>query len=102
MRLSDGSIRNGYTIRVANKKLDERRYALTIDGLADAKLDIVGGTVDQQGRAVIAVGPDQTLEARVLVTVQGSPIPTSTDVHFILMDLTNGDSVRMNDHFKAP
>jgi len=51
---------------------------------------------------VIAVGPDQTLEARVLVTVQGSPIPTSTDVHFILMDLTNGDSVRMNDHFKAP
>ena len=43
-----------------------------------------------------------TLEARVLVTVQGSPIPTSTDVHFILMDLTNGDSVRMNDHFKAP
>jgi cytochrome c oxidase accessory protein FixG len=102
VRLSDGSIRNGYTIRVANKKLDERRYALTIDGLADAKLDIVGGTVDQQGRAVIAVGPDQTLEARVLVTVQGSPIPTSTDVHFILMDLTNGDSVRMNDHFKAP
>ncbi len=102
VRLSDGSIRNGYTIRVANKKLDERRYALSLDGLADARLDIVGGTVDPQGRAVVAVGPDQTLEARVLVTVQGAPVPPSTDVHFTLMDLTTGDSVRMNDHFKAP
>jgi cytochrome c oxidase accessory protein FixG len=102
VRLSDGSIRNGYTIRVANKKLDERRYALSLDGLADARLDIVGGTVDPQGRAVVAVGPDQTLEARVLVTVQGAPVPPSTDVHFTLTDLTTGDSVRMNDHFKAP
>jgi cytochrome c oxidase accessory protein FixG len=102
VRLSDGSIRNGYTIRVANKKLDERRYALTIDGLADAKLDIVGGTVDQRGRTLVTVGPDQTLEARILVTVQGSSVPPSTDVHFTLIDLTNGDNIRMNDHFKAP
>ena len=102
VRLSDGSIRNGFTIRVANKKLDERRYALTVDGLAEAKLDIVGGEVDQQGRAIVTVGPDQTLEARVLVTTQGSSFLSSTDVRFTLTDLTNGDAVRMNDHFKAP
>jgi cytochrome c oxidase accessory protein FixG len=102
VRLSDGSIRNGFTIRVANKKLDERRYALTVEGLAEAKLDIVGGQVDQQGRAIVTVGPDQTLEARILVTVQGSSLPPSTDVHFTLTDLAAGDSARMNDHFKAP
>ena len=33
VRLSDGSIRNGYTIRVANKNLDARRYALAVEGL---------------------------------------------------------------------
>lgn len=102
VRLSDGSIRNGFTIRVANKKLDERRYSLTIDGLAEAKLDIVGGEVDQQGRAIVTVGPDQTLEARILVTAQGFSPPSSTDVHFTLTDLTNGNVVRANDHFMAP
>jgi cytochrome c oxidase accessory protein FixG len=102
VRLSDGSIRNGFTIRVANKKLDERRYSLTVDGLAEAKLDIVGGEVDQHGRAIVTVGPDQTLEARILVTAQGSALPSSTDVHFTLTDLASGDAVRMNDHFKAP
>jgi cytochrome c oxidase accessory protein FixG len=102
VRLSDGSIRNGFTIRVANKKLDERRYSLTVEGLAGAKLDIVGGEVDQRGRAIVTVGPDQTLEARILVTAQGPSLPSSTDVHFTLTDLASGDAVRMNDHFKAP
>ncbi|MET0532326.1 MAG: cytochrome c oxidase accessory protein CcoG, partial [Microvirga sp.] len=101
VRLSNGLIRNGFTIRAANKNLDERRYALTVDGLADAKLDIVGGEIDQQGRAILLVGPDQTLEARVLVTSQEASLP-STDLHFTLTDLTSGDSSRIKDHFKAP
>ena len=72
VRLSDGSIRNGFTIRVANKNLDERRYALDGGGLARGQARIVGGEIDQQGRAIVTVGPDQTLEARVLVTDSSS------------------------------
>jgi len=102
VRLSDGAIRNGFTIRAANKNLDERVYALTVDGLASAKLDIVGGEIDQQGRAIIKVGPDQTLEARVLVSSAGSDVPASTDIYFTLIDLATGDTSRMKDHFKAP
>lgn len=102
VRLSDGSIRNGFTIRIANKNLDERRYALIIDGLSNPKLDIVGGDIDQQGRAVLMVGPDQTLEARILVTAEAASLPSSTELHFLLTDLTSGDMTRMNDHFKAP
>jgi cytochrome c oxidase accessory protein FixG len=102
VRLSDGSIRNGFTIRVANKNLDERRYVLTVDGLPDAKLDIVGGEIDPQGRVVVTVGPDKTLEARVLVSSQGTDVSSSTDIHFTLTDLATGDASRMNDHFMAP
>ncbi|WP_414473727.1 cytochrome c oxidase accessory protein CcoG [Microvirga sp. M2] len=102
VHLSDGSIRNGFTIRVANKNLHERSYALTIDGLSGAKLDIVGGEIDQQGQVVVKVGPDQTLEARVLVSSQGSDVPPSTDIHFTLTDLATGDTARMSDYFKAP
>jgi cytochrome c oxidase accessory protein FixG len=102
VRLSDGSIRNGFTIRVANKNLDERRFTLSVEGLSGARIDIVGGEVDGQGRSVVAVGPDQTLEARVLVTDTTSIVEDSTPLRFVLTDLANGDTAATNDHFKAP
>jgi cytochrome c oxidase accessory protein FixG len=102
VRLSDGSIRNGFTIRIANKKLDERRYALTLEGLPDAKIDIVGGEIDPQGRPIVRVGPDQTLEARVLVTDTAAAASTSTDLLFTLTDLASGETTSTSDHFKAP
>jgi cytochrome c oxidase accessory protein FixG len=102
VRLSDGSIRNGFTIRVANKKLDERRYALTVEGLPGAKIDVIGGSVDQQGRAIVTVGPDQTLEARVLVTDTTSATSESIDLRFVLTDLASGETASTDDHFKAP
>jgi len=102
VRLSDGSIRNGFTIRVANKQLDGRSYVLSVEGLPGATLDIIGGAIDHQGRAVVSVEPDQTLEARVLVSSQDSKLPPSTDIQFTLTDPATGETIRMSDYFKAP
>lgn len=102
VRLSDGSIRNAYTIRVANKQLDERRFALSIEGLPDLKLDVVGGKLDQQGHLLLTVGPDQTLEARILVTAGQANLAPSTAVRFTLTDLASGEASRANDYFRAP
>lgn len=102
VRLSDGSIRNGFTIRAANKTLEERRYSLRIEGLGEPKVDIVGGDVDQQGRSIITVGPDQTLEARVLVTDTASTAADSTVLRFLLTDLSTGETAGTSDHFRAP
>jgi cytochrome c oxidase accessory protein FixG len=102
VRLSDGAIRNGFTIRVANKKLDERRYALTLEGLSDARIDIVGAEIDPQGRPIVRVGPDQTLEARVLVTDTSSVASASSGIRFTLTDLASGETASTSDHFKAP
>jgi cytochrome c oxidase accessory protein FixG len=102
VRLSDGAIRNGFTIRVANKKLDERRYALTLEGLSDARIDIVGAEIDPQGRPIVGVGPDQTLEARVLVTDTSSVASASSGIRFTLTDLASGETASTSDHFKAP
>jgi cytochrome c oxidase accessory protein FixG len=100
VRLSDGSIRNGFTVRVANKRLEERTFVLALEGVPDAKLDIVGGEIDQQGRHTLNVGPDQTLEARVLVTA-GATLPNSTDVRFTITDAGSGDAAYASDHFKT-
>ncbi|MBZ6075357.1 cytochrome c oxidase accessory protein CcoG [Microvirga puerhi] len=102
VRLSDGSIRNGFTIRVANKNLEERRYTLTVEGLSGTKLDVVGRQMDRQGRPVLTVGPDQTLEVRILITTDNTSHPSATELHFTLTDLTNGETARAKDHFMVP
>lgn len=102
VRLSDGSIRNAYTIRVANKQLDERRFALSVEGLPDLKIDVVGGKLDQEGRPLFTVGPDQTMEARVLVTSGQPELASSTEVRFTLTDLASGEASRESDYFRAP
>ncbi|WP_112664143.1 cytochrome c oxidase accessory protein CcoG [Microvirga flavescens] len=102
VRLSDGSIRNAYTVRVGNKHLDDRRFALTVTGLNAPKIDIVGGEIDSQGRAVLTVKPDQTLEARVLVTASDNTLEPSTTLTFTLTDLSSGETAHASDHFKAP
>ncbi|RDI61195.1 cytochrome c oxidase accessory protein CcoG [Microvirga subterranea] len=102
VRLSDGSIRNAYTVRVANKHLEERSYTLNVEGLPGAQVDVVAGRIDQQGRPIVSVGPDQTLEMRVLVTAVGEHPGETTDVRFVITDLTSGEAAYANDHFKAP
>jgi cytochrome c oxidase accessory protein FixG len=38
VRLADGAVRNAYGVRLINKTLDEKRFALTVEGLADAEV----------------------------------------------------------------
>ena len=67
----------------------------------------VGGQRGANGWPVLSVGPDQTLEDRILVTL---PRATGRDHHehdkrditFNLVDLATGTSVRVEDHFMQP
>ncbi len=42
VQLSDGTIRNGYDIKILNKTLEDKTYALTVDGLDGALVKIQG------------------------------------------------------------
>ena len=65
VRTSDGSIRNGYELRIANKAPRTRRFWLEATGL-EVKVEVVGASVSKVPS--FEVGPDQTREVRVLVT----------------------------------
>ena len=51
VRLSDGALRNGYTLRILNKRLEPQEFALTVDRPADADIDIVGDAARADGRS---------------------------------------------------
>ena len=43
VQMSDGAIRNGYAYKVLNMSSEDRTYILTLAGIEDATMDVVGG-----------------------------------------------------------
>ena len=101
---SDGSIRNGYTLRIANKRNIDRHFVLSIDGMPmGTRIESVGHNESINGNPVVKVGPDRTREIRILVHSPANfELSESTPVTFRLVDLTAGESSTANDYFKAP
>ncbi|ADZ71630.1 cytochrome c oxidase accessory protein CcoG [Polymorphum gilvum] len=101
---SDGSVRNGYTVRLMNKRNHARSFVLNVEGMpGGSRIEAVG--IDQyvDGRPFIEVGPDQTRELRVLVhSPAGTKMPPSTPVTFRLTESVMGEVVTTKDYFKAP
>jgi cytochrome c oxidase accessory protein FixG len=103
VRLSDGALRNGYTIRIVNKQLKYRDFIVSVDGLPSTLVDFVGLPPRSDGRQLITVGPDQTKEVRLVVTDYSStPPPPSTSILFKLIDIDSGEVAEMRDHFFGP
>jgi polyferredoxin len=103
VRLSDGALRNGYTIRIVNKQLKSRDFIVSVDGLPSSLIDYVGLPPRADGRQLVTVGPDQTREVRVMVTDYSTTPPApSTTVLFKLIDIDSGSVAEMRDHFFGP
>ena len=102
VRLSDGSLRNGYTVRIVNKQLVAREFALDIQGLSNASYEFIGVPGSADGRRIVDVGPDQTREVRVLVTDRSGSVPKSTPIVFQITDLASGLEAQTSDYFRAP
>jgi polyferredoxin len=103
VRLSDGSLRNAYTLRILNKSLEPKTYVLSMTGLPDADIDVIGSSSFAGSNPLIPVGPDQTREVRVLVTAR-DPIASgaSIPIVFLIVPKTGGHMASASDHFFGP
>jgi cytochrome c oxidase accessory protein FixG len=66
--LSDGSIRNGYTIKILNKSRTAQHFDLALHGIAGASFSVLGEEGEGSG-AELAARPDTVTTYRVFVTV---------------------------------
>ncbi|MFX8868065.1 FixG Ig-like domain-containing protein, partial [Acinetobacter baumannii] len=79
VKLSDGSIRNAYTVRLLNKRGFDRTIAIDVEGVSGAVAHVVGVDSITPDRPAIVLGRDRTTELRVLVTAKpASELPKST------------------------
>jgi hypothetical protein len=102
VRLSDGSIRNGFTVRLLNKERDTRTFAIAVEGLSDAAVEVVGAKLQGSGNAIVDVGPDQTHEIRLLVTMRNAPPQSSTPIVVRVTDIASGHTAEARDFFRNP
>jgi polyferredoxin len=102
--LSDGQIRNAYTIHVLNKTHEPRDFALAVSGLAGATLGVAGVDAAPAARVPLAAKPDSVATYRVFVTVPAQTVAgrASSPVRFDLVPASGPGSARYDSVFLAP
>jgi polyferredoxin len=90
VRLSDGSIRNGYTVKVLNKATEPRTLTLAVDTLENPVISFAGHR-DSEGY-VMNVPADETRDFKIYITVPDvSALGQKADMMLILTDSKTGE-----------
>jgi cytochrome c oxidase accessory protein FixG len=100
VRLSDGGVRNGYTVRVINKTPRVRALELKVADLQDAQLSAMGLTSAADGGLLVQARADAVTSVRIYVTAKGAPAG-STPIRFQLVDQATGESAERKAIFMA-
>lgn len=96
VQLSDGSIRNSYTIKILNKTHDDRAFSLSVQGLDGAAIKLQGaGELDAGHINVLA---DSVGQFRLLVDAPNTQDERSS-VNFVIKDMVNGTEARHESYF---
>jgi cytochrome c oxidase accessory protein FixG len=97
--LSNGDIRNGYTIKIINKRHEPRHVALAVEGLAGTSVEVIGG----DDAADIALPADALRSVRVFVTAPRRDLHEDSEhLTFIATDKEDGTESRFGTTFRGP
>ncbi len=90
--LSDGAVRNGYTVKILNKKQAQRNFRVTLSGLPGATLEMVGVEAKNLTSLDVAVEPDKLRAIKVYVATAGGKVLTEekTNFQFDVAEITSG------------
>ncbi len=101
--LSDGSIRNGYTLKVLNKAREPRRYELAVEGPEGVSLSVVGHEKTGDEPISLNANPDSVTTYRVLVAVPRAAVTeASMSVTFLLTEMQSGETAQHETVFRGP
>jgi len=104
VKLSDGGLRNGYTIKLLNKLYQPRSFSIGVAGLPGAQLSVIGH--DQENRPVVTVAPDQLQSLRLYVTLDKSAVAalpaSSAEFSFVITDVGDHMTAEHRAAFQGP
>jgi cytochrome c oxidase accessory protein FixG len=96
--LSDGSVRNAYTVKVSNRNAEPRAYRLSLTGERPLTMEIHGIAGD-----AFDVDADQVGQIRVFLTGAPDPLrPERLETRFWVEDLTSRERASYDTVFIGP
>jgi cytochrome c oxidase accessory protein FixG len=103
VKLSDGSIRNGYTFKILNMIREPKSYFLATDGLVGAEISVLGHHQESGPYIELSVPPDEIGSFKLFVKAPLESLSDkSTPFDFYLIDLGSRESVAYHAVFNGP
>jgi cytochrome c oxidase accessory protein FixG len=101
--LADGGIRNGFTVKVANKTPVTAAFDLRVDGLPGALMAVAETGPKPSPVLRLLAAPDQIDSFRLLVTARPDRLPDGTrDISFVLRNTGTGEETTYRSTFRGP
>ncbi len=103
VQLADGGLRNGYTLKLANKLRGDLALPLVLEGPQGLRLLVQDAALDAQGRPLLTTRDDGITQWRALVTApEGLRLRGSTPITFRLLDAEGRTILRQSSVFLGP
>jgi len=101
--LSDGSVRNGYTVKLSNMIPQHRTLLVSVAGLPGASVSVSGLEQSEDGVIAVPVEPDRLKSVRVFVRMPADEIQSERQTFsFVVEDRENLESKTYTATFSAP
>jgi cytochrome c oxidase accessory protein FixG len=101
--LADGSLRNGYTLKVVNKSQVNRAFDLTVVGVPGVGIAIADAGPNPEPSLRVLATADQVESLRVMVTGRPTSLADgSQPLDFVLRDTTTGAQTVYHSSFMGP
>ncbi len=99
--VSDGSIRNGYTVKILNKQRAESQFRLSVDGVEPATVSVAGRAPGETGG--LSVPADKLASFRVFIAVPADALTgAATEIEITVTDEADGRAATNNSVFRGP
>ena len=103
VRLSDGSIRNGYDVKILNMTPEPRVVTLSVEGLPGGTMTLAGSDAIPSERLTVELEPDKVLPLRLYVRVDPRTLPSPHVSFSIIAASADGAvSAQTEAKFEAP
>ncbi len=100
---TDGTIRNGFTVKISNMENEERTFSLVLEGIDNAQMTVIGQPEHRVTKTTLTAKSDTVSAYTVFVTIPKSNVPQRfQDLTFVLTDQANQSVTRTVATFAAP
>ncbi len=101
--LSDGAIRNGYTVKLLNKIPEPRTIIVTLQGLRGAEMSVVGLNQPADRSFAISAEPDRLKTVKVYVAQPAADVAGPIQsFRFVIEDKSSFETDSYDASFEAP